>query len=407
MLKKRIRILSVCTAGLWAILMLDGCGRKAGSPQPPAPDTSYHADDEPPLDQASPSFTISWDDSAKRISHTVGYAEYGRVHRISGDTLLLTYHCGALTNGDVFYGEEVALRRSFDNGDTWSQVTLMAGDQNPDYYGFCNPETLVLNDGSVLLAYAGRGRPDDNMHDNIQVRLSTDKGGTWSPPVIVAKGRSWEPGMVQLADGTIDLFYSSEAAWWPGSDVQQEILLTTSKDGGKTWTAPKRVAYTAGMREGMPVPLLLAGGQGIVFAIESVGNSRSPWILWSSLQANWNYAGEGTIQNGRRWPLITASIFGGAPYLLRLPGGGIMLSVQDGAGRGADWKKSTMDVFAGNSTAHGFTLQPSPWPGLPDNEGAYFSSLFLKDTGTVVLVTTRNFADGHSEIWWKEGHINR
>jgi hypothetical protein len=400
---KGLRLFAV---GVCAILFWEGCSKKGGV-RPPVTDSVWHADESPPVDHTLPSFTITWADSARKISHDVGYAEYGRVHRIHGDTLLLTYHCGRMTNGDVFYGEDLALRRSLDNGNTWSEVKLIAGSNEPDYYGFCNPETLVLNDGSILLAYAGRGRPDDNVHDNVQVRISRDAGNTWGPPVIVARGRSWEPDMVQLPDGVIDLFYSSEARWWPGNMVQQEILMVTSANNGATWSSPKTVAYTAGMRDGMPVPILLPQNEGIVFAIESVGNSRSPWILWSSLDANWNYEANGSLQNGRRWPAISGNIFGGAPYLIRLPAGGTVLSVQDGNGRGTDWKKSTMDVFAGNGTASRFTLLSSPWPGLPDNQGAYFSSLFLKDTATIVLVTTRSFADGHSEIWWKEGHINR
>lgn len=39
----------------------------------------------------------------------------------------------------------------------------------------------------------------------------------------------------------------------------------------------------------------------------------------------------------------------------------------------------------------------------PVKEGAYQSSLYLKDNNTLVLNTARNFTDVHSEVWWKAG----
>jgi hypothetical protein len=215
--------------------------------------------------------------------------------------------------------------------------------------------------------------------------------------------------MIQLPDGEIELFYSSEAAWWPGNNVQQEILMVSSKDNTTTWTSPKRVAYTAGMRDGMPTPLVLKDNKGIVFPIESVNNTKSPWVVWSSTDAKWNYKSTATAENGRRWLATPQNIWGGAPFIIQLLTGETLLSVQDAGGRsiGSDWKKNTMLVLAGNSVAKNFTNISIAWPNLPVNEGAYYSSLFLKDNSTVVAVTTRNFSDGHSEIYWKEGQISR
>lgn len=369
------------------------------------PVSNVHPDEQPPVDNTLPTLTIQWDATATKLSHNVYSAEYGRIHRVKGDTLLFTYHFGP--QGEEW--DNIALKRSIDGGTTWSEAEVLMADTDPNYYGFSNPDILVAQNGDILLTYTGRGRPDDNVHANIQVRISKDRGWTFGPPTLIATGRAWEPAIIQLPAGELQLFYSSEAAWWPSTNPQQEIRLVSSTDNGLTWGSSRSVAYTAGMRDGMAAPLVLKDNKGIVFPIESVNNSKSPWVVWSSLEAKFNYAGAGTLQNNRRWLATTENIWGGAPYIIQLPTGETILSCQDAGGRsvGSDWKKNTMLVLTGNSMAQKFTNITYPWPNLPANEGAYYSSLFLKDPATLVLVTTRNFADGHSEIYLKEGQIKR
>ena len=379
----------------------DDSDNNPGTGNPPT--NTFHPDEQPPVDNTTSTLTINWETTATKLSHEVYSAEYGRIRRVKGDTLLFTYHFGPA--GDEW--DNIALKRSIDGGNTWSEAEIVMADTNPNYYGFSNPDILVAQNGDVLLAYTGRGRPDDNAHANIQVRISKDRGWTFGAPFIIPTGRAWEPTMVQLPDGEIELFYSSEAPWWPSPNPQQEIQMIKSTDNGLTWQAPKQVAYTSGMRDGMPVPVVLKDNKGIVFPIESVNNTKSPWVVWSSMAARFNYVGAGTLQNNRRWLATTENIWGGAPYLIQLPTGETILSCQDAGGRQIDsnWKKNTMLVLTGNSMAQNFTNITYPWPNLPVNEGAYYSSLFLKDAATLVLVTTRNFADGHSEIHLKEGHL--
>lgn len=399
---------------LSGVLVLSACKKGGDSPSsssgggtvnPPPVTTSTHADDLPLTDNSTSSLNIVWDTTAKKVSHNVYFAEYGRVHRVSANTIFLTYHCGGTSDS----WNNVALRRSDDNGNTWSDAQIIMADNVPGYYGFSDPELLVMQNGWLMLAFVGRGNPDDNAHDNVQIRISKDNGSTWGDPKIIATGRSWEPGMVQLADGDIEMFYSSEANWWPSSNPLQDIQFIHSTDNGSTWSSPKEVAFASGNRDGMPTPVVLNNNKGIVFPIESVNDSRSPYVLWSSTDARWNYAGNGTAANGRRWLATSDNVFGGAPFMVQVSTGETLLSFQDPGGRniGSNWKKSTMQVYRGSSVATNFVHLNDPWPNLPTSEGAYYSSLFLKDANTVALVTTRNFGDGHSEIYWKEGHITR
>lgn len=360
---------------------------------------------DPPVNPAKV-IRIEWDHSSeKKISHDAYSAEYARIRRIGGDTLFLVYRSGP--EGHTW--DNIALRKSFDNGKTWDPFTLLARDDNPAYFGFSDPEMIVLKNGWIIVAFEGRGNPDTNDHDNIQIRISKDRGMTWESPVIVTKGRSWEPAMIQLPGGEIQLFYSSEARWWPSPEPRpQEILMIRSLNNGLAWDEPKQVAFTEGARDGMPSPLLLENNKGIIFAIENVGLPRSPWIIYSSPSSNWDYDDLPSTSNNRRWRAISGDIHGGGPYIVQIPSGETILSCHIAGGRNVSgWRKNTMAVYIGDNEAKNFRDRTYPWPNLPLNEGAIFNSLFVKDDSTVVALASRIFADGHGEIYWKEGHIKR
>jgi hypothetical protein len=65
-----------------------------------------------------------------------------------------------------------------------------------------------------------------------------------------------------------------------------------------------------------------------------------------------------------------------------------------------------MLVLVGKSRAQNFRNSSHPWSSLLVKEGAYYSSIFLENDCTILLVTTRNFADNHHEIYLKEDHVS-
>lgn len=373
-----------------------------------SPPVIYALDDTPPIDDTLKTATITWDKAERKISHEVYFAEYGRVKRYSGDTLLMVYHFGPKKNE----WDNIALRKSFDNGKTWQKPQIVVADDNPEYYGFATPDLLVLKNKWLVLAYTGKGKPDDSLNNNLQIKISKDKGQNWSKPKVVALGRSWEPGMLQLPNGEIQLFFSNEilSSYKAKGRHEQQVLLITSKDNGTSWDKPKRIAFTNRVRDGMPVPLLLQQNKGIVVALETVENNISPEIIWTSLKANWKYKDVGTIANGRRWYGTVDPVWGGAPCLVQLPNGLTVLSMQTEGGRKIDrykgWKKNTVVVMVGNSLAKNFGSLSFPYPDLKIDEGRYFCSLFVTGPTSFALITTRNYPNGRSELFWKEATIS-
>jgi len=340
--------------------------------------------------------------TAKKISPEGYFGDYGRIKRVgTTDTLVFVYH-GGPDNNDW---ENICMRMSYDNGTNWTSQRILMNIQDhiSEYWRFCTPEVLVLQNGWVLIAYEANAKPDENK-SSIQILISKDTCKTFGEPIIYPTGRTWEPAMVQLPGGEIEMFYSSEEKWWPDGPVYQEIHQTVSTDNGYSWSEPKVVAYYPEKRDGMPVPILMQGNKGVSFAIESVNSNLSPFIIKRDLAGPWNLTTSNFFTSPYRWVVNNFSGHGGAPYLLQLPTGEVMLSAH--IYRGGDWHQNNyMQTMVGDNNAKNFAQLASPWGILPVNEGAVNNSLFLKDNETVVAVSCRMFTNGSGGVYWLEGKI--
>ena len=206
-----------------------------------------------------------------------------------------------------------------------------------------------------------------------------------------------------LPGGEIELFYSSEARWWPGDDLKQEIHVIRSTDNGQSWSYPVVAAYFPDKRDGMPVPVLLKGNRGVIFSIECVNHWLSPWIIKRDLNQDWDLP-DPILNNGStRWTVTGFSGHGGAPYLVQLPTGEMVISAH--IYRGGDWHLSNMEIMIGDNQGRNFTDLSKPWGDLPTDQGAIHNSMFIKDNETIVLISARNNAGSESAIYWLEGKI--
>jgi len=350
------------------------------------------------------SYKIEWDDpsTAIKLNPATNFGEYGRVERVGdSDTLLLVYHGGPDT-GDWL---NIYLRRSFDKGKTWAdQETLMdLADYPGQYWRFCTPEILQLQNGWILVAFEANARPDENK-SSIQILVSKDSGSSWSDPLIYETGRTWEPSMVQLPHGEIELFYSSEAKWWGSNNLYQDIQVIRSTDNGESWSDPQVVAYYPRRRDGMPVPTVLQGNKGVVFGIECVGSSNSPYIIHRDMNGPWILETSNFLNGPHRWLVSGFSAHGGAPYILQLPTGELVYTAH--IYRGGDWHQNNyQEVLIGDNDAKKYEGLTYPWGILPMGEGAVNNSLFLKDDSTIVTISTRMFSNGTGGLYWLEGKI--
>lgn len=341
---------------------------------------------------------IVWDESTRALVQRGGV--YGRMARLANGEILCAFE----------WAGRVWVRRSADEGKTWSDPRQVV--EYP-FGNAANPELLVLKDGSVLLFY--NERPRDRVHPfTIRSATSRDHGLTWSEPVLhyeagtTSQTGCWEPAAIQLPSGEIQLFFANEKPY-PETN-EQEITMLRSADNGATWSDPQRVGFRAGFRDGMPVPLVLANGAGIVVAIEDNGMAGrfKPAVLFTPAEDNWTQ-GEVTGDSDRRWAALEeqlpAPVYAGAPYIRQFPSGETVLSIQSAEDRNRidTHTVSRMVVYIGDSSARNFTGKSIPFDVPPDT-GGLWNSLFIKNERTVTAISS-TVVDGVRGLWAIDGYL--
>lgn len=273
-------------------------------PEACAAKTAREGAGQPP---AGPAVGIRWDASTLALVRERG--NYARMIRLAGGTIICAYDVG----GRIF------VSRSDDDGRSWHSETPAAAAA----HGVAtNAELLQLANGWVLLSF--NERPNDGLRPYaIKLCISRDGARTWSAPATLYEADAlfengcWEPAQIQLPDGEVQLYFANENPY--RQSAEQEISMMRSRDNGLTWTPPQKVIFRAGRRDGMPSPLVLAGGRGIAVAIEDnalgLGFFR-PSIAWTPLEVNWR-DGPVTGASPRRWLALAGEeakvVFGGGP----------------------------------------------------------------------------------------------
>ena len=131
------------------------------------------------------------------------------------------------------------MRRSFDEGRTWSEPTMCITDEVA-YFVLNNDRVIQLKDGRLLFAVSRHSFTGDRF-DNMGVVMtysSDDNGRTWRRGkselrIASPSGKRYgaqEPGVVECTDGSILLWIRTNA------DCQ---FFSRSNDRGETWSAPQ------------------------------------------------------------------------------------------------------------------------------------------------------------------------
>ncbi|NNF69943.1 MAG: exo-alpha-sialidase [Acidimicrobiia bacterium] len=140
------------------------------------------------------------------------------VRSMSGD--LLFFYGVKNSSEDLRY----YLRRSLDDGETWSDSTAVNTDAG--YFVMNNARVIQLSDGRLLAPFAVRS---DGVTFQSTVYLSDDDGRTWSPsPTLIEAPQrgAMEPGLVELGDGRVLMIIRTQTG---------TVWHSISADRGDTW----------------------------------------------------------------------------------------------------------------------------------------------------------------------------
>ena len=347
---------------------------------------------------------IAWDySSMQQLAEQGGYPRLKVLRSGAWVTVYEDYH------GDIYF------RRSVDQGQSWAApITVFrafpADRSDSVTIRMSNPELIELANGRLLMACNYRPSKDGVAPFAIAIRESDDQGENWSETEVLFEGGSdfkdgcWEPSFLQLPSGEVQLYFANESPYRESDE--QEISVMRSIDNGHSWSDPSRVSFRAERRDGMPVAA--RSDRDIYLAIEDnkVGEFK-PYILRSSVQNSWQPAVTG--ESPQRWfaldSLQADSVYMGAPYLLRLPSGGYLLSYQTNKDRGRDWQQSTMEVRISGPSARAFSRVTRPFP-VPLMGEAKWNALSLLDVHRVAALSSVKFEkDEKVSPWLIQGYI--
>lgn len=109
---------------------------------------------------------------------------------------------------------------------------------------FVNCDAVVLQNGDILAVTSYRNKEKYRDYPElagIYLRRSTDGGRTWSSETSIYKGVNWEPSIIELSSGEIQIFFSQVspgiARWGLKEDRNSTgTAMISSTDGGYTWT---------------------------------------------------------------------------------------------------------------------------------------------------------------------------
>lgn len=331
---------------------------------------------------------------------------YSRIKRLSSGEYILFFQDGK-------HGPNIYYTRSQD-GYNWDKPTILFAkhstynDRYWRYYATC--DAIELENGNIVVAaifHASRKTSADvpsrwlMSEKGIVTKLSRDGGDTWTDQQVIYNGRCWEPSLLQLPDGTVQMYFTQsapkDAAYTTamGSHVSSGVGLISSRDNGETWSpivtsAPyvtsrivQQYLYTNEngipiMTDQMPVAILLHDKKTIVMAVESLtafGSVHNTSIIRSHDFFATKLEENETGPYDRKNMLLP----GPAPYIVQFPSGEIAVS-------------NTKKVYLGNELGTEFYTDRS-FNLYPHQSTAIWGDLFVGDSH-VLLASASDTQNG-------------
>ncbi len=356
--------------------------------------------------QGSEDYFIEWEKNTLICIADEG--GYPRLRRLKDSSLIVVYENrrGDLmvkksTDEGITWGEPVMAYEAFNYTDEQTGESTRVN--------IANPEIIQLDNGDILLASNLRPRDEGVFPFSIALKRSRDNGATWTEADILYQAGTyfrdgcWEPSFLMLPNGTLHLYFANESPYRDSDE--QEISMLYSTDNGASWSeAHTTVSFRKGKRDGMPVAV--HDGSKIYVAIEdNLSKQFKPWLVQSPIEQAWaNPVLEDSPcrYSALRDPL-GSEVYAGAPYLILTDKGVYVLSYQTTENRSSDWELSTMEVVVSDNPS-GFRNPSRPFD-VPLSKEAKWNSLYDLGDNTIAALASTNFNSDKIGVWMIKGKI--
>ena len=203
-----------------------------------------------------------------------GRPTYSRIKRLGNGEWLLLFQ-GYQIGSYIYYSISNDLK-TWSYRKALFSAYYVEHEQGKDHRRFSTADAVVLQNGDILVACSYRANKGyrDDIDCGIMLRRSSDNGKTWSEEEIIYRGANWEPYLLQLPDGRVQCYFTDSKPAIKNSGTS----LIISADNGKTWSEKQivcrqhRCTYEDGTRiytDQMPSFRLLNDGTTLLGFLES------------------------------------------------------------------------------------------------------------------------------------------
>jgi hypothetical protein len=200
----------------------------------------------------------------QRLTWTSGDSRYPAIAVDSSGILHVVWDDSSPGNHEIFH------KRSTNGGVTWSQNKRLTWTPANSTY----PAIATDPFGRIHVVWHDYPGGDSE----ICYTRSTDGGTTWAAP----KRLSWSSGDTDDPAVASDVSGNVHVVWTDSTPGNWEIYYRKSADGGATWSAAKRITWTAGQSFNPAVAVDPSGSLHVVWWGDQTGN----WEIYYKKGAN-------------------------------------------------------------------------------------------------------------------------
>lgn len=294
----------------------------------------------------------------------VASPNYPRIKKIANGAYIMFYHNNQI-GASCDYAISQDLKSWTPKGKIFKNYSIIDSKGGTNERRFSNCTGLMLANGDIIAVASYRaniGYRERPLDAGVILRRSKDNGNTWSDPIEIYQGVNWEPHLLQLPSGEIQCYFTdSERTLIEGTDTGTAMVV--SQDNGNTWTPsfgsePYYVIRTKHLVNGityftdqMPSVIKLNNSNELAAALEA--NTGNYYISFA-------YSGE-----GGQWPHLTVdqdgppdrndlAFRGSGPTLVQFPSGETVVSYN---------YSSTFYLKMGDAKARNFGDSYAPFAG--------------------------------------------